>query len=199
MAAAVDGGEASRSALLSVEVVNEPPAITGQTRFYVGENQTAVGTVTAKDGDDSITGYTRGGPDASLFSITLSEEDGVLTFNTAPDFEAPGSAAGTNQYTITVTATSGTGGRQMPSAPQGVTITVTDVDEPSTITGHTTGAVTEDAEDNIRTPAPFPYNDPDAGDSPTIDAQTHTGTYGALSVLAGGDLDLHLRQRQVGH
>ena len=185
VAAAVDGGEASRSALLSVEVVNEPPAITGQTRFYVEENQTAAGTVTAKDRDDSITGYTRGGPDASLFSITLSEEDGVLTFNTAPDFEAPGSAAGTNQYTITVTATSGTGDRQMPSAPQGVIITVTDVDEPSTITGHTTGAVTEDAEDNIAS-GTLTINDPDTDDSPTITTHNAAGTFGTFSITTGG-------------
>ena len=42
-----------------------------------------------------------------------------------------------------------------------------DADNPSTITGDTTGAVTE-------------------GDNPTIEAQDHAGTYGALAVLEGG-------------
>ena len=185
VAAVVNGGEASRSALLSVEVTNEAPAITSQTRFYIEENQTAVGAVTTEDRDDSITGYALGGADASLFSIALSGEDGVLTFKIAPDFEAPGSAAGTNEYTITVTATGGTGGRAMDSDSQTVTITVTGANDPSTWSGDFAGAVTEDAADNTA-PGSLFITDSDDDDNPTIEAQTHSGTYGSLAVLSGG-------------
>ena len=41
--------------------------------FTAAENQTAVGTVTATDSDDSVTGYTiEGGADQSKFSIVAS-------------------------------------------------------------------------------------------------------------------------------
>ena len=57
------------------------------------------------------------------FSISSA---GELTFNTAPNFEAPGSAAGTNVYMVTVEADDGTY-----EDTHDVTVTVTDVEEPS--------------------------------------------------------------------
>ena len=108
---------------------NSPPFFSGDATFEVAENQTAVGTVTATDPDDadSVTGYTLSGPDASLFSITTG---GTLSFVNAPDFEAPlgGSGNNSNDYEITVTATSGAGDREM-TASRDLTITVTDVNE----------------------------------------------------------------------
>ena len=53
---------------------------------------------------DALT-YTLGGPDADKFVINV---DGSVSFVTAPDFEAPGSAAGTNSYSFSVTASDGT-------------------------------------------------------------------------------------------
>jgi hypothetical protein len=52
------------------------------------ENQSSVVTVSASDPDASTTlTYTLSGTDSSLFAISSS---GVLTFKTAPDYEAPG-------------------------------------------------------------------------------------------------------------
>ena len=114
--------------------VNFPP--TFAATFSVAENTTAVGTVIATDAnsEDNITGYTiTGGADSSKFAITTA---GVLTFVTAPDYETPGdlvstdpaNAAGNNEYILVVTATSGSGARQLTAA-QTLTITVTDVNE----------------------------------------------------------------------
>ena len=110
---------------ITISGADDAPIITSDPRFDAPENQTEAGTVTAEDvdADDSITGYALGGADAASFSITLSEEDGVLTFNTAPDFETK------SVYTITVTATGGAGSRTLDSASQTVVIAVTGVNE----------------------------------------------------------------------
>ena len=105
---------------------NDPPAFTSPAAFSAAENQTAAGTVVAADPDDAVTGYAiTGGADMAMLSI---DELGVLTFNAAPDFEAPGDANGDNSYEVTVQATSGVPGRVL-SAEQGITVAVTDVDE----------------------------------------------------------------------
>ena len=105
------------------------------TTFSVAENTTAIGTVTATDSDasDSVTRYAiTGGADETKFSITETGANmGKLVFDAAPDYEAKGSAAGTNVYKVQITATSGTGARQATKAAT-FTITVTDVDEPPT-------------------------------------------------------------------
>ena len=113
-----------------------PPVFTSAATFSVAENTTAVGTVVATDADtqDSITGYTLSGADSAKFSITNA---GVLTFAASPDYDSPSdlistepaNAAGNNEYVIVVTATSGTGAREL-TATQPLTITVTNVNEP---------------------------------------------------------------------
>ena len=162
--AIVNGGEASRSAPLSAYVSNEPPAVTSEASFSTEENETLAGTVTSEDADDSITGYTLGGDDYSSFSITLSGENGVLTFKTAPDFEVPGSLAGTNVYTITVTATGGAGDRALDSDPQTVTVTVTDANDPPVFSSGATPSVEENTVDVVN---PLAASDQD-GDTVTF-------------------------------
>ena len=106
---------------------NAAPAFTSAATFDAAENQTAVGTVVASDGDadDSVTGYAiQGGADASTFSIVPAT--GVLTFASAPNFEAPADADTDNAYVVVVRATSGTGARAK-TADQTITVTVTDV------------------------------------------------------------------------
>ena len=106
---------------------NVAPAFTSAATFDAAENQTAVGTVVASDGDadDTVTGYAiQGGADASTFSIV--ETTGVLTFASAPNFEAPADADTDNAYVVVVRATSGTGDR-VKTADQTITVTVTDV------------------------------------------------------------------------
>jgi len=107
---------------------NASPVFSSPAAFSAAENQTAIGTVVATDADDNIRGYAiTGGADMDKLSIDLNS--GVLTFNAAPDFEMPGDADGMNDYSVEVTAASGTGAR-LRTAMQEITVTVTDVDEP---------------------------------------------------------------------
>ena len=104
---------------------NAAPVFTSSATFSVAENQTRVGTVQATDADagDNITGYAiTGGEDQSFFSIGVTS--GVLTFETAPNYEDAQDQNGDNTYMVEVTATSGTGTREK-TATQTITVTVT--------------------------------------------------------------------------
>ena len=106
---------------------NAAPSFSSSATFSAAENQTTAGTVRAtdSDADDSITGYAiTGGADQGRFSIGATS--GALTFNDAPNFEAPSDANTDNDYVVTVQATSGTGTR-VKTATQTITVTVTDV------------------------------------------------------------------------
>ena len=111
------------------DAANNAPSFTSSTTFNPAENQTAVGTVAASDNDtgDNITGYEiTGGTDQSFFSI--GSDSGVLTFNDAPNFEAPSDADSNGGYVVEVQATSGTADREL-TRTQTITVTVMDADE----------------------------------------------------------------------
>jgi hypothetical protein len=117
-----DGTNTDTQALtISVTNVNDnDPAITSGSSFSAAENQTAVGTVSASDADgDSLT-YSLSGTDASSFSINSSS--GVITFDSAPDYETKTS------YSITVNVTDGTN-----TDAQALTISVTNVNDISPV------------------------------------------------------------------
>ena len=104
---------------------NTAPRFRTGTAFSVAENTTAVATVLATDRDrqDSVTGYKiTGGADRDEFTIV--SDTGVLSFKTAPDFDAPTDADTNNEYVLMVTATSGAGDRQR-TATQTIAVTVT--------------------------------------------------------------------------
>ena len=112
---------------ITVAPINQAPHFTSGSTFNVPENTTAVGTVVAEDRntDDSITGYEiSGGSDQAQFAITNA---GVLSFQTAPDYERPEDSDTNNAYIVVVEATSGTNNRAL-TARQTLTITVSDVD-----------------------------------------------------------------------
>jgi hypothetical protein len=103
-----------------------PPTITTGATPSVPENQTAVIDVNATDADGDTEGagltYTlTGGADQGLFSIVSGT--GVLTFITAPDFEAPTDANTDNDYEVEVTVTDST----LLTDVQAMVVTVTDV------------------------------------------------------------------------
>ncbi len=133
---------------VTVTDVNDAPTITsdagGATAAVdAAENQTAVTTVTATDEDlpAQTLGYSiTGGADELLFSVDSGT--GVLTFDTAPDFENPGDAGGNNVFDVQVTVTDSGSGTL--SDVQDIAITVTDVNESPTITS----AATADAVEN---------------------------------------------------
>ena len=84
---------------------NNTPTITNSTTSYsVVENQTSAFTITATDADGDALTFTIGGSDASLFTVSTS---GVVTFNTAPDFESPSDADGNNVYDLMASVSDG--------------------------------------------------------------------------------------------
>ena len=94
-----------------------PPSVT-TTSFSAAENQTAIGTLAA---NESVTWGKVGGVDSATVSIVSGT--GVITFNSAPNFEAPSDVGADNIYNVTVRATDTAGN----TTDQPITITVTDV------------------------------------------------------------------------
>ncbi len=91
---------------------------------------TAVATYTTDD--TNAIAWSHAGTDADLFSIDPTS--GALTFKASPNYETPGSAATSNTYSVTITATETNGvPSNLASAPLAVTVTVTNVDEPGAI------------------------------------------------------------------
>ena len=124
---------------------NEEPRFTSSATPSVPENTTSVLTVVAvdDDSDDQVTGYSiEGGADRNLFSIVPST--GVLTFRTAPNFEAPQDVGSDNNYVVIVRATSGAGSR-VRTADQTIIVTVTDEtnEKPSTPRAPSVSAASE--------------------------------------------------------
>lgn len=103
------------------------PTITSQggepsATIDVPENSTVVTIVTASDSDaDNLSYSLSGGADAAQFAIDSST--GVLSFLSAPDFEAPTDADGDNVYEVTVQVSDGTGG----SDSQALSVSITDM------------------------------------------------------------------------
>ncbi|MCA1539953.1 VCBS repeat-containing protein [Bradyrhizobium sp. NBAIM32] len=129
-------GSAVRAQIFELVPDNQAPAITsnggGDTAgVSVAENMTAVATVTATDPDpgQTLTYAIAGGADASLFNVDHST--GALSFNTAPDFEAPLDAGSDNVYAVTVQVSDGNGGTDT----QAIAVTVGNDNEAPTFVG----------------------------------------------------------------
>ncbi len=114
------GGTDTQAIAVAVANVNDAPAITSDgggaaANVNAAENQNAVTTVTSTDVDGGAPAYAIiGGADQALFSIDAA---GVLTFNTAPDFEAPGDAGADNVYNVIVEVSDGIGGTDTQAMP----------------------------------------------------------------------------------
>ncbi|MCB1644143.1 MAG: cadherin domain-containing protein [Pseudomonadales bacterium] len=99
---------AQSNALVFTVIVNGAPVITSDgglatAAVSVAENATAVTDVDATDvnlPDDNLTYSISGGADAARFSIDSST--GVLTFQSAPDYETPTDADTNNVYVVEV-------------------------------------------------------------------------------------------------
>jgi hypothetical protein len=97
--------------------------------FSVPENQLVATTVTARDNPvgTTLTYSIAGGSDSSKF--TINAQTGVLSFVTAPNFESASDLNRNNVYEVTVRATDGS-----VSDTQALSISVTNVNEPFSIT-----------------------------------------------------------------
>ncbi|MBC6426439.1 MAG: VCBS repeat-containing protein, partial [Ekhidna sp.] len=127
---------------------NQVFLIVSEPIVEVPENMTEVLTVMTTDTDVAVNYSLSGGADRSSFDINMNS--GALTFQTNPDFEAPGSTNGDNTYDVEVTVQGGTR-----NITQTFTITVTDVNEAPVFAGGTvTFTIDEDADvnDDVGTP-----------------------------------------------
>ena len=104
------------------------------------ENTTGVTTVAASDIDGQPLAYSiAGGLDAARFSIDAVT--GVLTFNPAPNFEAPADSGPNNVYDVVVRVDDGAGG----SDTQALAIAVTDANDAPFVTGDAYTVVEDNA------------------------------------------------------
>ena len=104
---------------IAIEINNlndNTPVISSSASFSINEGETNVGQVSATDADGDSISYSIGGSDAS--ALTIDSSSGVLTFNSAPDFDTKSS------YSITATASDGEN-----AADQNVTIDINNVNE----------------------------------------------------------------------
>ena len=94
--------------LLVVDMVtptNAAPTINNtDMNISVQENQTSAFTVNASDSNGDTLAYSLSGDDSSLLSISTA---GLVTFNTAPDYEDPSDADTNNIYKITASVSDG--------------------------------------------------------------------------------------------
>ena len=145
---------------VTVDVVNEPPAVTGRDSLSFRENTpvtTRLHTYRATDPEGNAFEWSLEGADASHFTITPDGSGrGVLTFASPPNFDIPsGSGAHVNEYLVTVVASDGTNRGTLD-----VTVTVTDQNEGAVVTGDQTIAVRED-QDPAVTLATYLASDPE--------------------------------------
>ena len=114
---------------VTVEDVNEPPAVTGTVTFSYRENGTAnLHTFRATDPERSSIEWSLSGADDDDFAIS---ETGVLSFASPPNYESPADSDRDNVYEVTVVARDDASNR----GTLAVTVTVTDVNEGPEISG----------------------------------------------------------------
>ena len=174
---------ATQTLTITVTDVNDnAPEFTSSATEDVAEGTTAVTTVTATDADAGQTvTFTLSGDDEGLFSITMA---GALTFKTAPDYETPGSASGSNIYTVTVTATDDGQSPTPLTTMQTLTITVTDENDNAP---DFTSSATEDVVEGTTAVITVTATDADAGQ--TVRYTLTGGTdMGLFSITSTGKL-----------
>ena len=167
----------SQSISVTVNNINDnAPNITSSSNFNPNENQTTIGTVVAEDSDGDSILFSITGADVSLISIDASS--GLLTFNTAPDYEEDQTS-----YSITVEASDG-----LFNTNQDLSISLANAIDQPTITENQNFIVVEDS-NQIGT---LEYFDPDSNiqeftltgpDASNFSIEYDTG------VLGGGAFD----------
>ena len=118
---------------ITVTGVNEPPDITGDVDDYAettadDPNTADVADFTATDPESAgAVTFDLSGADSALFALS---DAGVLTFDSPPNFEAPGDADKDNTYELTVGARDADGNR----GTRDIEVKVTNENEAGTVT-----------------------------------------------------------------
>ena len=117
--------------VIAVPGAADPPALSGPTTIYYGENGTHdVGIFTVVNRPADAVTWSLTGTDAGDFAISSA---GVLRFASPPDFENPTDNGENNEYQVTVEAS-----HTSDTVTLDVTVTVTDVNELPRLSGPTT-------------------------------------------------------------
>ncbi len=159
------GGVDTQDIAVTISNVNEIPVITSNgggatAAISFAENGGAVTTVTAADPDAgaTLTFTVIGGADAARF--TVNPTSGVLTFVSAPDFEAPADVGADNVYDVVIQVSDGLGGLDT----QAIAVTVTNANDPPVITSNGGGATAAiSIAENGTAVTTVTATDPDAG------------------------------------
>ena len=117
------GGDAGYSPMPVPQIVR--PVISSANSFSVSENQTSIGSAVASISDYSTLSYSLTGADAD--AITINSSTGVMTFNSAPDYETK------NSYAVKLNVAAGS-----VSTSQDITISILDDSSDNTIACKTT-------------------------------------------------------------
>ena len=155
-----NGGTATIDVTITVADVDEPLTVHGQTSVGYPENSDGqVATYSATDPDNDQITWSLSGDDAGDFSIGNT---GELTFQTAPDHEAPADYNTDNRYELTVEASDGS-----VKGTLDVAVTVTDVNEPPGFSVETASrTIAENTTTGVAIGAPVTATDSDTGDTP---------------------------------
>ncbi len=116
------GGDAETIAAVA-QIVR--PVISSANSFSVSENQTSIGSAVASISDYSTLSYSLTGADAD--AITINSSTGVMSFNSAPDFETK------NSYAVKLNVAAGS-----VSTSQDISISILDDSSDNTIACKTT-------------------------------------------------------------
>ncbi len=144
-------GTTGSSFVVDSLVINQVLAITSSDTADLDENTTEAVTITANDPSGETINYSiSGGNDSSLFAI--DSDMGVLSFNTAPDFENPGDSNSDNIYEVEVEVSNSSVSRI-----QNLLITVNDANDSPNITSSNTIILNE----NTTQVTTVTANDPD--------------------------------------
>ena len=182
---------------IKVTNVDEMPDLEGEAPEEYAENGTgAVATFTAEDPEGEPIVWSLDGGDMDEFTIV----NGVLRFKNSPDYEDPQGGASDDSTTYEVTVQASDGGAT--TAMEEVTIAVTNVDEPGTVTLST-------LQPQVAVPMTATLNDPDRQEVNTITWQWYRGSSSITDANNGqnntvsmytpvaGDLGSRLRARAM--
>ena len=139
-ATSADGSSATHTFTVAVTDINEAPTI-ANSATAVSFTEGGSGTVydaAASDPENATLSYSLSGDDFSAFTISA---EGIVTFNSSPDYDSAADADGNNIYAITIEVSDGTN-----ATTQAITVTIIDLDEAPSITNTATSAsVTENS------------------------------------------------------
>ena len=172
---------------ITITGANDAATIGGAVTGAINEGTASTtGTVTSTDVDGTDNAFrTEVSPNDGTTLTTGTGTYGTLTITSAGawTYTLDNSAGGATDLlaggatapdAFTIMAADGTSGT--------VTITITGVDDPSTLSGGFAGSVTEDSTTNATATGEITVADIDTTPIPTITAQTTTGTYGSFTI-----------------